>query len=415
MLNLLVMKETYLHYLWRQKRLPFHLLTLKDGRNFRVLSPGFYNAHNAGPDFREARIEIDGIIWVGPVEIHLRSSDWLRHNHQNDSAYNTVILHLVLEDDLPVVQNGIPLPVLEIGSVIDVNHYRQFLRFLDKMNAQLRCESFLPDVDPVFIQGMIDKCAVERMERKYNELVQFAHASNATETFYRLLARAFGTKHNAAGFEELAVRLPYNSIRRLSLVQKKMNFQEVSGLGENGRVLEDLEFSKRSSPKAMESAGRMHSSAWNYGGVRPSALPHLRMQQFVALIQYIDLDFFLSDLSVQQIVDCLDDLIFRINKNEPQKHLRMSRALKEQLLINAVSPFLFWWGKVNDNPILQENALELLSEVPAEDNRFIREWRKRGVSISSARDSQALIELLQQYCMRKKCLSCSVGNKVLNK
>lgn len=415
MLNLLFMKETYLHYLWRQKRLPFHLLTLKDGRHFRVLSPGFYNAHNAGPDFREARIEIDGVIWVGPVEIHLRSSDWLRHNHQKDHAYNTVILHVVLEDDLPVVQNGIPLPVLEIGSVIDVNHYRQFLRFLSKMSTLLPCESFLPDVDPVFIQGMIDKCAVERMERKYNELVQFADPSKATETFYRLLARAFGTKHNAAGFEELAVRLPYSSIRQLSLVQKKMSFQVVSGLSENGRNLDERDFAKLSSAKASESVSRMHCSAWNYGGVRPSALPHLRMQQFVALIQYIDLDFFLSDLALKQIVDCFDELVFRINKKEHQKHLRISRALKEQLLINAVSPFLFWWGKVNENPILQENALELLSEVPPEDNRLIREWRKRGVSISSARDSQALIELLQQYCMRKKCLSCSVGIKVLNK
>jgi hypothetical protein len=211
------------------------------------------------------------------------------------------------------------------------------------------------------------------------------------------------------------VRLPYGSIHRLSLVQKKMSFQEVSGLSENGRNVDEREFAKLSSVKANEYVSRMHCSAWNYGGVRPSALPHLRMQQFVSLIQYIDLDFFLSDLSVKQIIDCFDDLVFKINKKEHQKHLRISRALKEQLLINAVSPFLFWWGKVNENAILQENALELLSELPPEDNRLIREWRKRGVSISSARDSQALIELLQEYCMRKKCLSCSVGIKVLNK
>jgi hypothetical protein len=415
MLNLIFMKETYLHYLWRQKRLPFHHMTLKDGRPFRVISPGFYNAYNSGPDFSEARIEIDGIVWVGPVEIHLRSSDWKSHNHHLDSSYDHVILHVVLKDDKPVHQNGIELPVLEIGEFIDTEHYRQFLRFLEKMENAIPCESFLPVVDPVFMQEMIARCAVERLERKYRELMDIAIPDDPIETFYRLIARAFGTKHNAMAFEQVAFHLPYRSMRQLEPRERKISYFELSGLNENGRKRQKHDKSEGSYFSDLPNSQQLQPSIWIYGGVRPSAHPHIRIQQFCSLIDRIDLDVFLSDMPTQELLNSYDELIRTINKNEPTKRLHISNTLKHQLLINAVSLFLFWWGKVNLNPILQENALELLSKLPPEDNRLVRDWKKRNVRVESALESQALIELLQQYCMRKKCLSCSVGNKVLNR
>lgn len=409
------MKETYLHYLWRQKRLPFHLLRLKDGRSFKIHSPGFYNAHNAGPDFSESRIEIDGIVWVGPVEIHVRASDWLRHNHHNDRAYDNVILHVVLEDDKPVLQEGVLIPVLELYSVIDMEHYRQFLRFLDKMDRQIPCETLLPAIESLFIREMIDRCSVERMERKYNELVQYADPLDPAETFYRLLARSFGTKHNAAPFEELAMRIPLKSVKHLRRTQKRKHYLETSGLSNREIVQASWKSSDMNDAILKNTVNQMNPSSWNYGGIRPSSHPHLRIEQFVSIIDALDLNLFFVNIPVEAILHYFDELVRSVNSKEKQKQLKISQGLKNQLLINAVSPFLFWWGKVNSNENLQSSALELLDFIPVEDNRLVRDWRKRGIIMETARDSQALIELLNFYCLRKKCLSCSVGNKVLNR
>lgn len=408
------MKETYLHYLWRQKRLPFHSLRLKDGRPFRIISTGIYNSNGAGPDFLHARIEIDGIVWVGHVEIHLRSSDWYKHNHQFDPAYDNVILHVVLEDDRPVVQKDLLLPVLEVNDVIEPQHYRQYLRFLEKMNSSIPCESYLKDIDPIFTRQMMDRCIVERMERRFLDIVSFGFPHRPKETFYRLLARAFGSKQNAEAFEMLSERIPFHSLRNRSVKDRKAMLLSVSGLqdGKSNEAFDKLEFAELMNLTGM---GGMNRVAWNFGGVRPSAHPPIRVQQFAVLIGAIDLDLFLNEIAVTELITYFDQLIFDLNRTEQKRALHISKGLRDQLLINAVSPFLFWWGKINSNSILQENAIELLVKLPPEDNRTIRNWKERSINVNSAYESQALIELLNHYCFRKKCLSCSVGNKVLNR
>lgn len=384
------------------KRLPFNKLSLRDGRSIRILNPGLYNEFASGPDFFNAKIELDGITWVGNVEIHLKSSDWYAHNHHHDEAYDNVILHVVLSDDKPVYQNGILIPVLEIGEFIEEDHYRKFLNFLKAAN-DIPCGSLISHVDELFIKETLDRSAADRFERKSMELDILFPKNKSEEVLYFLLARAFGAKQNAMAFEELSVRLPPSVLKSNKEIRNKELIRWTSGIFESSSIK-----GFESKPFAINP---MKKSTWKTGGIRPASSPYIRIEQFASIISTIDFDYVKSQDDVTIFLAYFNDILNRHNLH-CEKRFSISKELRNLLLINGLLPYLFWRNRGRDSEA-NNLVLEVLNELPAEQNRMVEFWAKRGVKANSALDSQGLLELHGQRCLKKKCLTCGIGNRIL--
>src|ERR1041385_3542331 len=211
------MKEEFIHYIWKTKQFSCDDLCTEDGRQLEIIYQGDHN-HDSGPDFFNAQIRIDGLVWSGNVEIHVNASDWLKHNHQNDEAYNNVILHVVYESDcLPNASNGQALPAFVIKNHIDKNLLAGY-DYLQNATDEISCAGKIINVPPLLVTNWLSRLIVERLERKINDLkIELEQNKNDwEETFYRHIARQFGMKVNAEPFQWLAASLPYKILVRHS-------------------------------------------------------------------------------------------------------------------------------------------------------------------------------------------------------
>jgi hypothetical protein len=397
------MKEKYLHLIWRLKRLPFHTLCLNDGRSFRVIDPGVYNEFGSGPDFIHAKILIDNILWVGNVEIHLRSSDWYRHGHHFDGAYSNVVLHVVLKDDQPVELNGTKIPTLEIGQKIDHDHYRKFLG-LNDVHRLIPCDPQLSNVERVYIRQTIDRSVVSRLERKNRDLLKLFEIDQKEQIIYYLLSRSFGSKYNVQSFEELATRLPYSAIKRLSRNSKVNLIQQVSGTLDTNSIescLDNLSFHLEEMPSLQSMSYR----SWTRGGIRPGSKPLIRVTQFAEIVSRLDLSYLSSLRDTQLMFECILEYIYEYNREQNNVQLKISKAMIDQILINCFVPYSFFLSKSADDCSSSEYFAELLLQLPPEKNSKIDFWKKRGIVPENAWDTQGLLELYNESCMKKKMLN----------
>jgi hypothetical protein len=407
------MKEEYLHYLWKMKRIPFHQMHLQDGRLFRVISSGIHNENNDGPDFYDARIEIDGLIWVGPVELHVKSSDWYLHKHQFDTSYDNVILHVVYDDNQLVYQNHRLIPSLELKSIIDPTHVSNYFKLKSGVKSDLTCSQHLPSLNEIYISSTIDRALVSRMERKLADVIHMG-LNEPSEVLYRLIAKAFGSKVNQLPFEELTIRLPYSLLRQLNKRKRKLAIECVSGLFHPIQISDFLNVERNLRDITSLNIESVNNKSWKFAGVRPTGFPTIRIQQFAEFINYFNVDEISLEISPNELLVLIENAIAKVN-SQLSTHLRISKALGNLIIINAIAPFLVWLAKRIDRPDITQSGIELLRLLSPECNAIISTWKQYGISPKNAQESQGLIELYNEHCLKKKCLSCGVGNKILNR
>ena len=407
------MREEYLHYLWKMKRIPFHKMKLQDGREFNLISQGIHNENNDGPDFYDAKIEIDGLIWVGPVELHVKSSDWNLHKHQFDSAYNNVILHVVYDDNMEIVQEGRNLPCLELKTIVDSVHHEKFELMRKGLNQDVTCSQSISKLDPIYIYAAIDQALVSRFERKLNEMNQIG-ITDPNEVLYRLIAQAFGAKVNKLPFEELTTRLPYSMLKKLKPKSKKNALEYVSGLFQASEISEYLNEERKLRELVYLGTGSVNLKSWKFSGVRPQGFPSIRVKQFATFLNFFCIDSISIEMSPMELLSKIDLAICDLNQHQ-SKVLKISRELSNSIIINAIVPYLMWASRRNGRDDIAQNALELLQLLPTETNSIIRKWKDYGVRSRNAQESQGLIELYNEHCLKKKCLTCTVGTKILNR
>jgi hypothetical protein len=408
------MKEKYLHYLWQYKLMPLHSMALTDGRQFKLIHQGDYNANESGPDFLNAKIEIDGITWIGNVEIHVKSKDWFAHNHHFDKAYDSVILHVVYQHNGDVKIGETILPVLEIKDFIDKNHYQRFEKLL-KAKKTILCGSSLLEFPPIYFIEMQERALVQRLSRKTNNLFQTVHSTDPQNVLYFLIARAMGTKVNQLPFEELTHRLPLGVIQKMKKKRQAQAICLASGL-----FIPESENDVLISSQLKQNGtfdNRVFKSAWKQGGVRPSNHPSKRIAQFAYIVQKFDFSvsfvYLTSKELYQYIIELLDLSKLKMTKDVSLETLTLS--FKHQLIINCFSPFLVWYGNQLEDEALVEKGIDLLRQIPSEENGIIKKWRNYGIVPKNAAESQALLEIFNEFCVNKKCLTCTVGNKLLSK
>lgn len=406
------MKETYLQHIWRLWRLPLHQMKLSDGRAFRLIFPGMFNKTASGPDFPEARVIIDGIEWMGSVEIHVRSSDWYRHGHDRDTAYNNVILHVVFEHDREVVVNGEQLPTLELKEVIDWKHYRSYLSLLSP-GKNLPCAYELTSLDRIYFRSMIDRAILDRMDRKYSIHWRSELEKDPSRLLFRLLCAAFGMKVNAPAFEELAVRTPFNFLKKAGSEERIGIIRTISGLYDIQSAQGVMTYSSLLRSIREDWKGTVSVDSWKRKGHRPASSPVRRTEQLALLVSQLDFSLFELDYNQSDQQEHIH-WVFRKANEALRKHgAHMSDLVMHQIMINCFVPFLFIRGKVLGDEQFCVAALEILDSMKPEDNQLVRYWSALGVKCSSALEAQGLLELEHSYCNRKKCLSCSIGIKVL--
>ncbi len=401
------MKEIYLHYLWKYKLIPFHKMLLTTGENFKIVYQGDYNAYESGPDFLNAKVEIDGLLWVGNVELHVRSKDWFLHNHHIDHAYDSVILHVVYEENGNVLLNGCALPTLELKPIIDVHHYNKYVG-LFKNKHTILCSTQIRNVHPIYLISLQEKALFQRLSRKTENVLLLTGSKEANQVLYFLLARAFGTKINQLPFEELTQRLP------LSLL-KKQNKQHQQALVQFTSGIFSSDFSK--TIKSIASNGIVKKSSWKFCGTRPGNSPVVRIQQFSAIVREFDFETSFLYLSKEQLLEHWMLLLSRIVdvKGEFDKVPNLSKSFKEQIIINCFVPFLFWYGQMSSDEQLIEKSMEILRLLPPEQNSILDKWKKIDISANNAAETQAFLEIFNEFCTRKKCLSCDIGIQLLSK
>lgn len=403
------MNENYLQFLWKVKRLPFHLIKTTNNQIIEILQVGTHNLNESGPDFLNGKIRINGIEWFGNIEVHIKSSDWYKHNHQLDLAYSNVILHVVYEHDREIMISGEQLSTIELKDYIDQDHFERWNSFANWSN-EINCKKSLPEIDAIYLESMMQRALIDRLRRKVFFIKQNQSHLEESEMLYYLVARAFGAKVNQLPFEELAARLPLNILKRFKPKEQQYLIEYTSGLISS---VVDVQQSKVwVQANRSYNIGNVSSQSWKRKGMHAASRPEKRIAQFILFVQKFDFNQQFHYQSPAEIIDSFHNLA-RVSASA--KELKFSKGLIDTLIINCIVPFLWWMSEKDENQSFQEKTLELLNALPAENNSITRKWMQLGIKLKSAYESQALIEMYNEHCSKNKCLSCEIGIKVLNK
>ncbi|MEJ6583495.1 MAG: DUF2851 family protein [Crocinitomicaceae bacterium] len=386
------MTEDYLHQIWKEKRLPFHEIIPINASTIEVKKVGEYNENQKGPDFQLGSVNIDGVDFYGNIEIHVKSSDWYKHNHHFDQAYNNVILHVVHEYDKPVYQDGFLIPTIELKGHIDGEHYNKY-KLGTLIKNDFPCHNLLTEIDPIYLESMKVRAYSERMMIK-TKLLQDANLDDKS-IFYQLIATAFGTSINKQGFNELVHKIPHHQLKQIE--SPKQKFQLL--MAEGGLIQRNRESKS--------------TSVWHFKGTRPSNFPDIRLKQFAQFVSRYDFDtsfIYLSALEIKAEFFKMTDYFW---SNEDNHVRKINKSFSNLLIINAVVPFMWYNSESIGDERLVDKAIEILESLPSEKNKHMGKWKKCLIDPKNAFDSQSLLSLYLYHCSRKKCLTCDVGYKLL--
>lgn len=422
--------EAFLYFIWQYQYFSRNNLTTTDGEVVQVLNTGFRN-HNAGPDFTNARLLIADVEWVGTVEMHIRTSDWLAHRHQHDRAYDNVILHVVWQDDRVASSHrvdradGMPLPTLELRPLTDPALVARY-QVLSESTDAIPCAGQFKAVSPLRLTSMLDKAMMQRLERKAASVQEIAKATNGDweETTYRVLAANMGFKINTDPMAQLSRALPLKAIlkHRDVLLQAEAMLFGTAGLlpvDESDEYVVALQREYRFlSAKYMLIDKQVMPHAWKWGRLRPANFPTLRLAQFARLLtKHASLfSLFVGTTDVERFIKSLQitpsdywQTHYRFGKATEKGAPALGQQAAENIVINTVVPLLAAYAHHRGQPAYIDRAIMLLEQLPPEKNRLTENWETLGLGIRTAFDSQAAIELYNEFCSVKKCLSCQVG------
>lgn len=413
--------EQLLHYVWKHKLFALQKLQTTEGDEIEVIDPGLANT-DAGPDFFNAKIKINGVLWIGNVEIHDRASDWFRHNHHTDKAYDSVILHIAsLLDETPRRSNGEIIPQMELHCPPHIReNYEKLLRE-DKYPA---CHRIIPHLSQFILHSWLSALQTERFAAK-TQLIEErleACAHDWETAFFITLARNFGFGVNSDAFELWAKQIPLHAVNkhRDNLFQVETLFFGQAGL------LQELPADAYMEKMSKEYAYLKHKFGltpsddcrWRFLRMRPGNFPQVRLAQLACL--YHRAQGLFSRLMEMQTLAELRELFkggtseywvdhYVFGEISPARPKTLSKSSIDLLIINTVIPFLYAFGKRRSDERLCQRANTLLEEIKPENNYITRMWKECGLEAAHAGDSQALIQLKKGYCDLKKCLFCRIG------
>ena len=416
------MKEAVLHYLFDSRKLGNEFVTT-NGQKIEVINFGKLNS-NAGPDFLEGQIKFDNKIWAGHIEFHLKSSDWFKHNHQFDPAYDNVIAHFVLEHDKEVKSGDFTLPVVELKSIVTAEDVKSYENFVNA-KSWIPCEKMFSQVDPKIINLQLQAMSEKRIERKGNEVVQLLNSFSGDQqkTFLYLIAKTLGGKVNSEGFTKLINKIDVVLLARLNYESVKIQalFHGLSGLLPQKSddeyvqtLIKEFEYQKK-----LFELSPLTKVEWKFSSMRPAGNPTFRIMQLAEIATKLavsrpDQKTFIQELN-QISFHNFWSTRYSFKSVSKKKQVNISNDLIDKIVINAIIPWSYMKTEVSGTQKSNSILMAELKALKPEKNQIISKWTKIGMKAKTAKDSQALIELKNELCNQKKCLICTIGKSLLYK
>ncbi|TCP22989.1 uncharacterized protein DUF2851 [Tenacibaculum skagerrakense] len=421
------MKEKFLHYLWKNKLLLHDKLFTTQNEKVTIVNCGQSN-DNSGPDFLNASLQIDQQLWYGNVEIHQKTSDWYAHEHETDTNYDAVILHVVYEDDVEVyMKNNKIIPTLELKGKIDEKLFQNYSSLISKKINWIACGNQISTIDSFIVNNWLERLFFERLEKKSESiLILLKNVNNDYEAvLFQMLAKNFGLKVNGEAFLNLSTSFDFSVLRKVWFDE----FQLAALLfGQAGFLEEESEVSYFNELrneyhylKHKYSLNPIDKKYFQFFRIRPNNFPTIRIAQLIAL--YVKCHNLFSRLmeikKPEEVYELLDVEVnifwkthYTFEKESKKSSKKLSKSFIDLLIINTIIPLKFVYCKSKNN--LNENEiLEMLESLHPEKNSIISNFEKLKVKIENSFKTQALLELYKGYCSKKRCLDCAIGNQLL--
>lgn len=421
------MKESFLHHIWKYRKFSTPRLQTTSGEIITLVQMGQHNT-NSGPDFFNAQLGIDGQLWAGNVEIHVKSSDWYAHNHENDLAYDNVILHVVYEHDVEVFRkDNSKIPTLELKKYIDLAVLQNYKSLLFGKSKWINCENEFANTDDFLLHNWLERLYFERLERKSKniESMLLSSKNDWEAVLFKLLAKNFGLKVNGEAFLDMASSFDFSIVRKL-----QSNLQQLEALffGQSCMLDESIEsaYYQYVSKEYMflrQKFGLSNKqvSSPQFFRLRPPNFPTIRLAQlamlyhkehhlFSKIIESSSIDDLYKLLKISTSAYWTDHYTFG-KKSRPTKKI-LTESFMDLLIINTLLPLKFSYAKYQGKNI-DEDVLNIIQDIGPEKNSIVDKFNGFKYLSVSALQSQALIQLKTEYCAKNKCLQCAIGNSLL--
>lgn len=426
---MLKIKEDLLQYVWQHKLTTTNEFISTTNNKIKIIHFGTLN-QDSGPDFFNAKIKVNELILAGNIEIHVKTSDWEKHGHQFDESYSNIILHVVYEHDREIAQNTENLvEVIELKKFLSPHLIVKYQKLIESKN-KIPCQNSFDKIEDFKFSSWLQRLSIERLEKKTERIEQLFLEFNGDyhQTFYTLLLSAFGFKTNALPFELLAKQLPYNVLIKHSdqLFQLESLLLGTSGFLDE--QFEDNYLSRLSNEfiflQAKYKLIPLDKRLFKFSKMRPANFPTLRLAQFAAFFGHgcQVLSNFNQLSNLNQVMNIFNISVseywkthYSLGGNKVNNTDTLGKDSAEKIIINAIVPFLFFYSRKVNQDLLRENALELLSNCKWEENKKTKLFLKLRKPDYSAADSQAMINLFDNYCSKKRCLNCNVGMDLLKR
>jgi hypothetical protein len=420
------MKEDFLHYLWKFKK--FDTLNLRTSSNEQItISNAGQYLELAGPDFFNAQITIGNQMWAGNVEIHLKSSDWYAHHHERDPAYDNVILHVVWEHDTEIYRkNNTEIPVLEIKKYVDPDTITNYQSLMSP-KAWIFCEKQLRDISPFVLKNWQERLFFERLERKSKPIFELLQQTNTDweAVLFYLLAKNFGLNTNGEDFLKIARSIPFSIIRKESVEVENLESLLFGNAGllevdKEDNYFKDLKYRYDYLVHKYQLEKSTCDSV-QFFKHRPDNFPTIRLSQLANL--YHSHHNLFSQISERSSVKTIYALFqvsvsaywqnhYQFDKESPKKKKMLSKSFIDLIIINTVIPMRFAYAKSRAVDV-GEDLIELLNEVAPEKNAIIDKFKSFGIKPVSAFETQAMLQLKNEYCSKSRCLACAIGMELM--
>jgi hypothetical protein len=426
------MTERLLHFIWQFQYFNKSELTTTTGEPVQIIFPGQYNT-NQGPDFLNAKVKIQKTIWAGSIELHLKTSDWHKHNHQSDRNYENVVLHIVWEDDRPrnslteiKMEPDTIIPILELKNLVSKILLQRYAELMNN-KAFIPCEKSIDSVRSITWKSWKERLLAERLLRKSTIVEKYLQQNNHhwEETFWWMLARNFGIKVNADAFEAMARSIPLTV-----LAKQKNQLHQIEALlmGQAGllneKCTEDYPVLLKREYHFQQQKYQLKQIAEpvHFLRMRPGNFPTIRLAQLAMLVHGSSHLFSkikeagsLKDVKNWFAVTANDywHYHYRFDETTSFKEKNLGDSMIDNIVINTIVPVLFAYGAYHKEQLYKDKALQWLEQTSAESNTITKGFQQLGIDNKNAFDSQALIELKNEYCAAKRCLECAVGNVIL--
>lgn len=423
------MTEALFQYIWQTQQFDNRNLRTTRGERVIVIHPGYHNT-DAGPDFLHAKIRIGNALWAGHVELHMQSSHWKQHRHSEDSAYHNVILHVVYHNDgdIRVPGHGEPLPTLELKPLISSPMMRIYQQFYQNQK-DFACQDHFANVDEEIVVLSVQRMAVERLEEKAGRMRELWEDLDRDwlHTLFCLVARALAGPLNSDSMESLVRRLHPRLLLRAKdrLVELEALIFGTAGLLNEKRDTYTAELQKHFHFwQQKHPIQTMNPAVWKYARMRPDNFVDTRLAQFAHWIHGNDAVWskMLAAKNWKSLRAIFDIRLmhywaehYRLGSKTGKRQRRLGDQSVRLIVINAVAPLIFLYGKQQSDPDLQNRAMQWLMELPPEKNKLVNAWAQLGITPTNGFEAQGLLYWRKAYCLHKHCAKCPVGHALLRK